>query len=69
MINQDHKNYIFTGCQILNKSVLKNQIISNFSITKIWIDLIKSKQLNGFESKFKFFHVTDLEVFKKLKDL
>ncbi len=69
LINQDHKNYIFTGCQILNKSVLKNQIISNFSITKIWIDLIKSKQLNGFESKFKFFHVTDLEVFKKLKDL
>jgi len=69
LINQDHKNYIFTGCQILNKSVLKNQIISNFSITKIWIDLIKSKQLNGFESKSKFFHVTDLEVFKKLKDL
>tara|TARA_B100001057_G_C22673419_1_gene880847 strand:+ start:338 stop:1024 length:687 start_codon:yes stop_codon:yes gene_type:complete len=69
LINQDHKNYIFTGCQILNKSVLKNQIISNFSITKIWIDLIKSKQLNGFESKSKFFHVTDLEVFKKLRDL
>ena len=69
LINKDHKNYIFTGCQILNKSVFKNQIMSNFSITKIWFDLIKSNQLNGFESKFKFFHATDLEVFKKLKDL
>tara|TARA_A100001011_G_C14303145_1_gene841811 strand:- start:2230 stop:2916 length:687 start_codon:yes stop_codon:yes gene_type:complete len=69
LINQDHKNYIFTGCQILNKSVFRNQIMSNFSITKIWFDLIKSNQLNGFESKLKFFHATDLEVFKKLKDL
>ena len=43
--------------------------MSNFSITKIWFDLIKSNQLNGFESKLKFFHATDLEVFKKLKDL
>ena len=30
LINKDHKNYIFTGCQILNKSVFKN-IIGGFS--------------------------------------
>ena len=69
LINQNHKNYIYTGCQILNKSILKNEKIINFSITKIWLNLIKNKQLNGLESKIKFYHVTDLEIFKKLKDL
>ena len=69
LINKNQKNYIYTGCQILNKSILKNEKIINFSITKIWFNLIKNKQLNGFESKLKFCHVTNLEIFKKLRDL
>ena len=69
LINQDQINYIYTGCQILNKSVFKNRKIINFSINEIWSELIKSNQLNGFESKLRFFHTTDLETFKKLKDL
>ena len=69
LINQSHKNYIYTGCQILNKSIFKNEIITNFPITKIWLNLIKNKELNGFESKLKFYHVTNLEMFKKLQDL
>ena len=69
LINQIFKNYIYTGCQILNKSIFKNQNENNFSINKIWLSLIKNDKLSGFESKLKFFHVTDLEVFKKLKDL
>ena len=69
LINQNYKNYIYTGCQILNRSILNNEKIANFSITKIWLDLIKDKKLNGFESKIKFYHATNLEVFKKLKDL
>jgi MurNAc alpha-1-phosphate uridylyltransferase len=68
-INKNHKNLIYTGCQILNKSILKNEKISNFSITKIWSELIKNNQLNGFESKLKFYHATNLKVFKKLQDL
>ncbi len=68
-INQDNKNYIYTGCQILNKSIFKNEKIKNFSITKIWLSLIKKNELNGFESQNKFYHVTNLEIFKKLKDL
>jgi len=31
--------------------------------------LIENNQLNGFESKQKFYHVTNLEIFKKLQDL
>ena len=32
-------------------------------------NLIKNNELNGFESKLKFFHTTNFEIFKKLKDL
>ena len=32
-------------------------------------ELIKSEELCGFESKLKFFHITNLDIFKKLKDL
>ncbi len=69
LINQNNKKYIYTGCQILNKSILKNEKIKKFSITKIWLKEIRQKKLNGFESKIKFFHVTNLKTFKKLKDL
>ena len=69
LINQNDKKYIYTGCQILNKSILENKRITNFSITKIWSDLIKEKTLSGFESKLKFYHATNLDIFKKLKDL
>tara|TARA_B100000035_G_scaffold173552_1_gene148026 strand:+ start:689 stop:1375 length:687 start_codon:yes stop_codon:yes gene_type:complete len=69
LINLNNKKYIYTGCQILNKSILKNQKIKNFSITKTWFELIKQKKLNGFESKNKFYHITNLQTFKKLEDL
>ena len=54
LINQNDKKYIYTGCQILNKSILENKKITNFSITKIWSDLIKKTTLSWFESKLKF---------------
>ena len=69
LINKIDKKYIYTGCQILNKEIFKNKKITNFSITKIWADLIKEKQMNGFESSLKFYHVTNLDIFKKLRDL
>ena len=58
--------YIFTGCQIINKKVfvfIKNK---SFSILQIWNDLIKENKLYGYESKNKFYHVTDLEIYNKL---
>ena len=69
LINKIDKKYIYTGCQILNKAIFKNKKITNFSITKIWFDLIKNDKLNGFESKIKFYHASNLEIFKKLEDL
>ena len=68
LVNQNGKRYIYTGCQILNKAIFKNKKITNFSITKIWAELIKDSHMNGFESKLKFYHVSNLDIFKKLKD-
>ncbi len=64
----DIKNFIFTGCQILNKNLFVKHKVENFSISKIWTELLKNNRLNGFESLNKFYHLTNLEIFKKLKD-
>ena len=69
LINQNDKEYIYTGCQILNKSIFKNKKINNFSINETWLSLIENKELYGLESKNKFYHVTNLDIFKKLEDL
>ena len=69
LINQKSKNFVYTGCQILNRSIIEKEKLINFSITKIWYDLIKNNQLYGFESKIKFHHATNLKIFKKLQDL
>lgn len=64
-----NNDLIYIGCQILNKKLFKNYKVHNFSIVKIWDDLIKKKKLFGFKSLNKFYHLTDLKVFKKLQDL
>ena len=65
----DEKKYIYIGCQILNKDLFRGYIIENFSISKIWNNLLNKDELNGFESLNKFYHLTDLKIFKKLQDL
>ncbi len=70
LLKKNEKNdYIYIGCQILNKSLFKEYKVSNFSISKIWNDLQKKDKLNGFQSNKKFYHLTNLDIFKKLKDL
>ena len=69
LLKNNNKNFIYLGCQILNKNLFNNYKISNFSISKIWNDLLKINKLNGFESFNKFYHLTNLEIFKKLRDL
>tara|TARA_B100000287_G_scaffold344952_1_gene332223 strand:- start:8 stop:691 length:684 start_codon:yes stop_codon:yes gene_type:complete len=60
------KNFIFTGCQILNKSIFENYKVETFSINKIWEEMISKKKLYGYKSKEKFTHLTDIEIYKKL---
>ncbi len=66
--NNDNKNFIYIGCQILNKSLFEKYKLDNFSILEIWNELLKKDELNGFESINRFYHLTNLEIFKKLKD-
>ena len=61
------KKFIYTGCQILNKNLFDECKVENFSVAKIWNKLLSKQQLNGFESTNKFYHLTNLEIFKKLK--
>jgi len=63
------KKYIYTGCQILNKKIFTNYKVKNFSIIEVWNRLIEKNELYGFESINDFYHLTDLQTFKKLQDL
>ena len=65
----DIKNFIYIGCQILNKNLFEGYEVKNFSIIEIWNKLLSKNDLNGFESFNKFYHLTNLETFKKLEDL
>ena len=62
----DENQYIYTGCQILNRNLLKNINKKIFSINEIWNVLVAKNNLFGFESVNKFSHVTDLEIYNKL---
>ena len=59
-------NYIFTGCQILNKNIFTSINKDKFSISEVWDKEINNKQLYGIESVNEFLHVTDLDIYKKL---
>ena len=65
---KENNDLIYIGCQILNRNLFKKYKIQNFSILLIWNELLKKNELNGFESLNNFYHLTNLEIFKKLKD-
>ena len=70
LISKNDKNeFIYIGCQILSKKLFINFKVENFSIIDVWNNLIIKKKLFGFQSSKEFYHLTDLETFKKLKDL
>ena len=70
LINKEaEKEFIYIGCQIINKKLFIKQKIENYSILEIWNNLLDQKKLFGYESQKDFYHLTDLDVFKKLKDL
>ena len=62
----DQNNFIYTGCQIINKELFKSHLINNFSISEIWNKLVYKNELYGYESSENFYHLTSLEVYKEL---
>ena len=70
LINKEvEKEFIYIGCQIINKKLFIKEKIENYSILEIWNNLLDQKKLYGYESQNDFYHLTDLDIFKKLKDL
>ena len=63
---EPQNNLIYTGCQIINKSLFGSFLVNNFSISKIWNELISKNKLYGYESSEDFYHLTNLEVYKEL---
>jgi len=70
LINKEtEKEFIYIGCQIINKKLFIKEKIENYSILEIWNNLLDQKKLFGYESQKDFYHLTDLDIFKRLKDL
>ena len=69
-ISKDNENqFIFTGLQIINRSVLIDEKSKVFSMNKIWNKLIKEKKLQGLESNQKFYHLNTFDMYKKVLSL
>ena len=66
ILRQKNNKFIFTGAQIINRSVFKKRKIKPFSMNKVWDDLIKNKELIGIASRQKFFHINNYKIYKKL---
>ena len=66
ILRQKNNKFVFTGAQIINRSVFKKRKIKPFSMNKVWDDLIKNKELIGVASRQKFFHINNYKIYKKL---
>ena len=62
----DQNDLIYTGCQLINKSLFESYSVNNFSISEIWNELIAKNKLYGYESSEKFYHLTNLKVYEEL---
>ena len=61
--------FIFTGLQIINRSVFTNEKSEVFSLNKVWNKLIKDKNLLGLESNQKFYHLNTTDMYRKIQSL
>ena len=69
-ISKESENqFIFTGLQIINRSVFTNEKSEVFSLNKVWNKLIKDKNLLGLESNQKFYHLNTSDMYRKIQSL
>ena len=66
ILRQSNNKYIFTGAQILTRSVFGGRKVKPFSMNKIWDELIRKKNIIGICSRYKFFHINNYKIYKKL---
>jgi MurNAc alpha-1-phosphate uridylyltransferase len=63
---KDNLEYIYTGLQIIKPDIFYDINEKVFSMNKIWNELILNNELHAHESNINFFHVSTLEIYKKL---
>jgi MurNAc alpha-1-phosphate uridylyltransferase len=69
-ISKDNENqFIFTGLQIINRSIFMNERSEVFSLNKVWDKLIKDKNLLGLESNQNFYHLNTSDMYRKIQSL
>ena len=62
----DQNDLIYTGCQIINKSLFESYFVDNFSISEVWDELISKNKLYGYESSEEFYHLTNFKVYEEI---
>jgi len=66
LTKDNNKNFIYTGCQIINKNIFSKITKKKFSMNEIWKSQLKESRLFAYESNIEFLHVTDLEIYNKI---
>jgi len=59
-------NFIYTGCQILEKKIFEKFNSKSFPMSEVWNDLLSRNELTGFESRVNFKHITNYDTYNKL---
>ena len=66
LTKENNNQYVYTGLQIINKNLFNDIKEKKFSMNTIWENEIKKNNLNGFESKNQFLHLTDNRIYEKI---
>ena len=66
LTKDNNKNFIYTGCQIINKNIFSKITKKKFSMNEIWNSQLKESRLFAYKSNIEFLHVTDLEIYNKI---
>jgi len=69
IIRGTNNQHIFTGAQIINRSIFNGIKKKTFSMNEAWDQKIKEKKLLGQESNQTFFHVNSIKVYEELNKL
>ena len=64
-----NNQHIFTGAQIINRSIFEGIKKKVFSMNLVWDKMMKEKKLLGQESNQTFFHVNTIKVYEELNRL
>ena len=69
IIRETNNQHIYTGAQIINRSIFEGTKKKVFSMNLAWDQMIKEKKLLGQESNQTFFHINNFKVYEKINKL